>query len=363
MTASDGARPGEPTIDVPAGLALVTLRRLLEPAVVARLRLAPGDRVLVAPGAEVAAGDLLVSRLRDPSVREAGKVGRSGHVRPVRPGAPWPDADARDDAGRGADDGRRGAVSRAAQGEYLYEVGGRWRVVAGDLADPLEAPVAGHVAEVRHGTELVLETHARGLRGAEALGGPARGRLAIVAGAGGEVRASSIDVGRAGAILVVGARIDAEALTRARAMGVRGIVVAGLPSKERRDFLASEARQRASRQVLPPFAVLVLDGVMRRPIPSAAMAVLEALQGRDVGIVDDPPALVIDDSDAPIGLPMPRPDLVQIRAGALAGSEGRWAGLGGRRRFAGGVDLETGAVVLDSGEVVVVPLGDLERFG
>jgi hypothetical protein len=61
--------------------------------------------------------------------------------------------------------------------------------------------------------------------------------------------------------------VDAETLTRARAMGVRGVVVTGLSSKERRDYLASEARQRSALHRLPPFAVLVLEGVVRRPLP------------------------------------------------------------------------------------------------
>ena len=58
-----------------------------------------------------------------------------------------------------------------------------------------------------------------------ALGGPSRGRLHIAAGSDGELRSGGLDVGLAGTILVVGSRIDAETLTRARAMGVRGIVV------------------------------------------------------------------------------------------------------------------------------------------
>ena len=36
-----------------------------------------------------------------------------------------------------------------------------------------------------------------------------------------------LDVGLAGTIIVVGTRLDAETLTRARAMGVRGVIVGG----------------------------------------------------------------------------------------------------------------------------------------
>ena len=99
---------------------------------------------------------------------------------------------------------------------------------------------------------------------------------------------------------------------------------------------------------------------MRRPLATPIVDLLEALEGRQVAIVADPPLLLFD-ADA-VELPVPRPDLVRIRAGQLAGREGTWAGVLGRRRFAGGVHLEAAAVRLEDGTTVAVPLGDLERF-
>jgi hypothetical protein len=87
--------------------------------------------------------------------------------------------------------------------------------------------------------------------------------------------------------------------------------------------------------------------------------VLSALAGRDVAIVDDPPALVIDETEP---LPRPAPDQVRVRGGELAGREGRFEGLLGPRRFSGGVQHEGALVRLDDGTRVAVPLGDLERF-
>ena len=159
---------------------------------------------------------------------------------------------------------------------------------------------------------------------------------------------------------MVGARLDAETLTRARAMGVRGIIVGGLASKERRDFLASERRQRAALHRLPPFAVLVLEGALRRPLASPVADVLAALVGREVAIVTDPPSLVFEDTD--VALPVPPTDLVRVRGGELGGREGLWAGPLGLRRFAGGVQLEAGAVRFSDGRTLAVPIGDLERF-
>lgn len=337
---------------VPAGLALLNVRRLLDDEVVASFRLAPGDQALATAGERVAAGAALAARLWDAAVQEAARPGRIGGIvrtqaAGAEPGERW-----------GAGASHRGEPERV--GEHLFEIGGRWRVAAGEIGESLEAPFDGVVAGVRAGMHVTLRSTARGLHAAFALGGPVRGRLELAASAGGELRASAIDVGRAGEILVVGARIDAEALTRARAMGVRGVVVGGLPSKEQRDFLASEARQRAARQRLPPFAVLVLDGPMRRPIASPIMAILAALAGRQVAIVGNPPVLAFD--DATLELPLPPPDLVRIRSGPLLGTEGRWAGLAGMRRFAGGVHLEAGLVEAADGLVTAIPLGDLERF-
>ncbi|MFP5341617.1 MAG: hypothetical protein ACLGIJ_01640 [Candidatus Limnocylindria bacterium] len=312
-------------------LALVAARPLLRSPIGVVFRLAPGDRPLVAVGETVVPGSRIAERLRDATLSELP-----------------------------SDRGSTGAPGeRVAAGELLFRWRDRWRVAGGEIHEPLETPVAGIVREVRPGSAIVLAAEGRALVGVTVLGGSARGRLALGPARDGESRARSLDVGSAGTILVVGSRVDAEMLTRARAMGVRGIVVSGLASKERRDFGASESRQRAALHRLAPFAVLVVDGATRRPLPSAVMAILGALVGRDVAIVDDPPALIVDD---PRDLPLPPPDHVRIRAGALGGREGRFEGLLGPRRFAGGVRHEAARVRLTDGSAVAVPLGDLERY-
>ena len=331
-------------------LELVPLRRLIESPVDAVFALSPGDRAIVEAGASVVVGAPIAERLRDPRLED--KV-VAEPVEP-RPGDRW------HAIGRvvGAGGTARGRGPHG--GEYLFPWRTRWRVATGDIVDPLETPVAGIVREVRPGTSITIRAAGRGIRGIVALGGPTRGRLSLATKPDGGLRPGGLDVGMAGSILVVDARVDAETLTRARAMGVRGIVVPGLASKERRDFLASEARQRAALHRLPPYAVLVMDGATRRPMAGPIMALLAAMAGREAAIVADPPMLVFDAPD--LVVPAPPPDLVRIRAGALSGLEGRWLGPAGRRRFAGGVDLEAGRVRLADGSAVAVPLGDLERF-
>jgi hypothetical protein len=333
---------------VAAGLRLVPRRELLVGPVEAAFELHPGDRVLVVAGQHVERDAPLAERLRDP---RTAVVGGPAADDAAMPGARWSPP-----AGR-----RRNEPDGAPPpGELLFRSGGHWRMGVGEHAEALEAPYAGVVTEVRAGIGLRLRGEVTGLRGSEVLGGPTSGRLAIATGPDGEVRAPQVDVGAAGAILVAGARIDAEALTRARAVGVRGVILAALGVKERRDFLASERRGRASVHGLPPFGILVLDGAVGRPIASPLMAVLRAMEGSLVALVADPACVVATESG--VALPRPPEDLVRLRSGPLVGAEGRWAGLAGPRRFPGGVVLEAGFVRFGDRPPVAVPLGDLERF-
>ena len=326
--------------DAASNVRLVAARPLVISPVDVSFRLAPGDRPLVAAGESVVVGAPIAERLRDPSLEE---VHVSTALEP-EPGARW----------SGPADGQAGLEG----GEFIFSWRGRWRVAGSAITDPLETPVAGIVRDVRPGTSITIRAAGRGLRGIVALGGPTRGRLQGTPDS--ELRAGGLDVNSAGAILVVGSRVDAETLTRARAMGVQGVVVAGLSSKERRDYLASEARQRSALHRLPPFAVLVLDGAVRRPVAGAVQALLGALSGHEVAIVTDPPMLVFDRPT--LAVPRPPAALVRIREGALAGREGRFVEAIGARRYPGGAHLEAALVRFPDGTTAAVPLGDLERF-
>lgn len=337
------------------GLSLVARHSLVEDPIEVTFPLRPGDRPLVAAGETLVAGARIAERLRDAHLVD---VGHAPIPADARPGDRWAPA------APGGIQLRRGPGASA--GELLFELEGRWRMAAGEHTEPVETPVAGVVRDVRPGVAIVVSAEGRVLRGVETLGDPTRGTLALGTdsaagpGTGLELRPGSLHVGMAGMILVVGSRVDAEVLTRARAMGVRGVIVDGLAGKERRDFLASEARQRAALHRLMPFAVLVLEGAVRRPIASPIAAILAGLAGREVAIVADPPALVFDDSG--VEGPSPDADLVRVRGGEQAAREGRWAGLAGLHRFPGGTFLEAAWVRFGTAEPVAIPLADLERF-
>jgi hypothetical protein len=336
------------------GLDLVAPRPLLGGSVDALFRLAPGDRPLVATGDAIVAGTTIAERLRDGRVAE---LPRGGVIDRATSGDRWSA-----DMSPGGNRLRRSTAPDS--GELLYEEGGRWRVATGDHPEAIDAPFDGVVRDVRPGIGIRVRAQGRALPGVEALGDPTAGRLSLGSDRGdvryGRLRSTSLDVGLAGTILVIGSRVDAEALTRARAMGVRGVVVSGLSGKERRDFLASEARQRAALHRLPPFAVLILDGVIRRPIAGPIAAILETLAGMSVAISVDPPALIFDEPDVEVA--RPPAGHVRVRSGEQAGDEGRWAGLAGIRRFTGGTFLEAGWGAIGDDPPRPIPLADLERF-
>jgi hypothetical protein len=360
MTTAPAARPAPARDAGPSGgrppargLDLVGRRPLVSQATEVKFPLRPGDRVLVTQGDAITAGTTIAERLRDPRIVQLGGTAAGPEA---RAGDAWATA------GQPDVRLRRGDGTQA--GELLYEHGGHWALVAGEHHEPLDCPMDGVVREVQPGLAIRIQAQGRSLAGVEALGDPTHGRLSLGGDRHdhrhGRLRSTSLDVGLAGTILVIGSRVDAEALTRARAMGVRGVIVSGLAGKERRDFLASEARQRAALHKLPPFAVLVLDGALRRPIAGPVAAVLETLAGSAVAITIDPPALVFDEPE--LEIPATPSDHVRVRSGEHAGEEGRWAGLAGIRRFAGGVFVEAGWVAIGDDPPVAIPIADLERF-
>ncbi len=330
-----GARPV-------SGLALVPPRPLVVERPLVRVPLLPGDRLVASVGTHVVAGDLLAERVRDPRLIESG----DGEHDPgtSHPGSWIP-----------AEPGRRGT---APAGELLFEHEGRRRIATGPHPDLVAAPGAGRVSAIRPGVEIVLELEGIGIPGSEMLGDPGHGRLALLAGEGdGRI---PLDVAHAGAIVVFPGRADAETLTRARAMGIAGAVVPALAERDRRDVVASEARQRAGLHRLAPFPVLVLDGYLRHSLAGPLREILASLANAEVGLVGGPPMLVTTAAEG--GVPRPEAEHVRVRGGPEAGHEGRFLGLAGPWRLSGGVVAEACRVQLDDGRAVVIALGDLERF-
>ncbi len=127
-----------------------------------------------------------------------------------------------------------------------------------------ELPVIGHVSGrvlAVHDGAIDVEVRGAQLVGVGGTGEAVHGELVVaVHDPGEELRAAAIDVGATGKILVGGSRASAETLTRARAMGVAGIVLGGVLDKELRDFEAIQRRRREIGGLAGSFGLVLLEG-------------------------------------------------------------------------------------------------------
>lgn len=311
-TAARPVRPGRPgrSDRVDPLRELVPLRRLAVPMPLCWFALGPADRPMVEAGQRIGRGDTLLERARD---------------------------------------------------AHLAEVSVRAPV--GTRMEPVRSPVEGAVEVIEPGAIGIRATGV-GIAGVVMHGEPVHGRLLVLADAAdAELRATAVDVQGAGAIVVAGAGLDIETVTRARATGIAGIVTGGIAGKDLATLAAADQRQRASLHPTTGFAVLVVDGYGRRPLPGLAWAWLRAAAGTDAGIVADPPMLVLDSEVDP---PLVTYD-VRIAAGDALGMEGRLLGAAGQRRSRSGLYGAVARVGIRSAgshELTehLVPFADLERF-
>lgn len=327
---------------------------------IVRFRLHAADRALVAEGDSVMPGMPLYERCRETHVAE---VAHRGEIAGLRPG------DEADPAWVPAS----GFLGRhVAEPDDLVRVlsltpDGRAQLAIGRAPEVVASPVAGTVVEVGAG-HIAVEAYGLVLRGRVGWGRPVVGRLVVaVSGPEAELRSPAIDIGMAGSILLAGARIDIEALTRARAIGVAGIIAGGIVGREAGQLAEADVRQRAALHAANPFGIVALEGYGRRVISSPDWELLVSAAGAVVGLVPAQELVVVDPA-AGIGLPPPPGrSAVIVTAGDRAGGVATIAGLVGPYRHDGGVYHPSGAIEEADRDGVrrrrIVPLSDLERLG
>jgi hypothetical protein len=228
-------------------------------------------------------------------------------------------------------------------------------------------PIVGHVrGEVSAIDEGGMEIRIAGalLEGIGGSGSAVHGELRIaVHDPGEELRAASIDVGATGRIVVGGSRASAETLTRARAMGVAGIVLGGMLDKELRDFEATQHRRRQIGGATGDFAVLLLEGFGKVGLDPGVFNWFESHAGRMASLFGDSARLYVYDADPPPGRrALPRAgDRVIAHRRPYAGRAGELVRmLPAPRSAASGVPARSALVRFEEGPTVIVPLANLE---
>jgi hypothetical protein len=331
------------------------------PAPLLRFDLHLADRPLVTPGQRVELGQAIIERFRE---QEAVEVPTTAALVGLPPGTVLDDVPI-------SQSGRLGR--RSQQGTYRTRVcehgrDGITRLAAGSGQTVVHSPAAGIVTAVLPG-RIDIRADGLGIAASVGWGRPSAGRIVLAAASpDAEVPASRIDVSAAGAVLIVGARLDVEAISRARAIGVAAVVSGGVASRDLRQLDSSEARQQASLHGTAPFGLLAVAGYGRVPIPTHLWDLLVAAEGRPAGIHPTARSLVIGGDVEPLIAAAARPaGTVRITCGDARDREGRLVGLAGPRRWSGGIYAPGGFVEMPAGddepERICVPLSTLERLG
>lgn len=355
LTRSTGSALGDVRLVAPA--------EPLAPAPIARLRLRPGDRAVVAAGELVTVGQPLIAQARETMLLE---VPLRGELGDLRPGAELDLSLLQVARGSG-----RTAPRPGDRAELLYIGADRiGRVVLARAPMLVLSPVDG-IAEEVSASQISLRASGIGLRGPIGWGLPVTGRVILgVTSPDAELRSGAVDISAAGSILVAGARLDIEALTRARAIGVAGIICGGVVGRELQQLEESDTRQRAALHAVTPFAILALDGYGRRAVPTFAWDLLAAAASADrmVGILPEARLAVVGGDPSTLAPHVWPADGVRVAAGDGVGRTGRLVGLAGPVRRAGGSyqsagHVAFGATVEAPAARQLVALTDLERLG
>jgi hypothetical protein len=154
----------------------------------------------------------------------------------------------------------------------------------------------------------------------------------------------------AAGLLAIGSA-SPETVLRARAVGVRGVILHGLSDGERDALNSSLERRIAAAVATAPFGLIIMTP--RRPTSGSderVMHLLRSLHGARVRFSDEPIGVVVHGG----GADREAGDVLVI-GGIHEGQTGVWEGLADPR-----ADDPLGAVRID-GVLCAVPLGDLQR--
>jgi hypothetical protein len=331
-----------------------------------RVHLPRGATPIVTAGAEVRPEQVIAVRRRPGQplrVRVTELLGRPpGQVAAVllaRPGQQLHEGEAlaRDPQGR--------EVPSPATGLLLSvsAIDGSVMIAPFGEEEPVIGHVHGRVREVGPGA-VVLEVPGVVLHGVGGTGDAVHGELVIaVHTPEEELRAGAIDVGATGKIIVGGSRASAETLTRARAMGVAGIVLGGVLDKELRDFEAIQRRRREIGGLTGSFGVLLLEGFGKVGIDPQRFAWLRNHAGRTASLFGAEGMLFVHEATPPPSrraLPAIGERVVahrrpfQGRAGVLV------AELEDLHAAPSGIPARMGLVRFEDGRLAPVPMANLE---
>jgi len=161
------------------------------------------------------------------------------------------------------------------------------QVILRDPPRPVElfAYLDGMVTEVLPGQGVRVETTCAFVQGIFGIGGETWGPLVLgVASPEEDMTAAHFTSAHAGKIVVGGAFVGAEALARAKAVGVKGIVVGGMHDQDLRALLGYDLGVAITGTETVGFTLVLTEGFGRIPMAHRTFELLRKLDGRKASI-------------------------------------------------------------------------------
>ena len=145
--------------------------------------------------------------------------------------------------------------------------------------------VDGRVVEVIPGQGVRIETTCAFIQGIFGVGGETWGTLVMAATSPQQpLEAGQLTSDHAGKIVIGGAFVGAEALQRAKSVGVRGLVVGGMHDKDLRVLLGYDLGVAITGTENIGFTLVLTEGFGQIPMASKTFELLKALNGRKASI-------------------------------------------------------------------------------
>lgn len=337
--------------------------------VVHRIGIPRGATVTVAPGADIGPDEIIATHRspREPMRISVASVLRRSPAEAatmfsVSPGS---QVEAGHPIARGPD--AREVLAPATSILLGYSAVDGWALLAPlGVDEPVVGHVRGRVIRVESSAVSVAIPGAM-LRGVGGTGDAVHGELVVaVHEPGEELRAGAIDANSTGKIVVGGSRASAETLTRARAMGVAGIVLGGVLDKELRDFEAIQRRRREIGGLSGSFGLILVEGFGKVAFDPQLFAWLRAHQGHVASLFGADHVMYVYDAGPPPArraLPRVGERVVahrrpfQGRGGVLV------ALLDDLHATPSGIPCRMSLVRFEDGRLAPVPLANLEAVG
>ena len=261
--------------------------------------------------------------------------------------------------------------------ENVSEVTGQ--VLLREPPRPLElkAYLDGTVAEVLPGEGVVVEASGAFVQGIFGVGPETHGEIVLAASApGDELTAASLTEAHRGRIVVGGALVKADAFTRAKALGVRALIVGGMHASDLKDLLGYDLGVAITGGEPIGFTLLLTEGFGRIAMAARTFQLLRSKAGSRASVsgatqiragVMRPeiviPGMRVASPDASGAAGLQVGDPVRIIRDPLFGRLGRVKALpSDLTEIPTGAHVRVLEVAFDDGASVVVPRANIERF-